>query len=143
MLYTCCSVAVARAVAVEALERAGLLLADLAPEYRPSLIELAWRGEVVDLISPGGIEAAGLPAGYPHQIRHGTTQPLGRAWHAEGLAGVVCRSASLARTGLLRWQGAHERFGEVAIFVANATARPALLRRRADPSWLNPSGGSR
>jgi RES domain-containing protein len=136
VLYACCSVAVARAVARERLDHAGVVLDDLGPQALPQLVELAWKGTVVDLASADGLASAGLPLDYPRGVGHDRTQPLGQAWHGARRAGVLCRSATLGRAGFSAWQGPHEPFSEAAIFTGNAP-KPRLLRRRAGLDWLD------
>jgi RES domain-containing protein len=132
VLYTCCSLPVARAVAREALARAGVTVDDLQPAFRPILVEVAWRGQLVDVASAEGVSAAALPATYPRGTGYTVTQPLGRSWHEAGIAGVVCRSAALSRAGLDRWEGPHEPFGEAALFVDNTSSRPSIVRRHEE-----------
>lgn len=135
-LYGCCSERVAGAV-VRDLWRTGAIEAeDLSPAARPQLVEFRWAGTVVDAVSLAGLAAAGLTRGYPAGLEHRQTQALGSVWHEAGAEGVVCRSASLHRLGFRAWVGPHEGWGEVAVFVENATAAPELLRRRADAQWL-------
>lgn len=136
VLYTCCSVAVGRAVARERLDQAGVVLDDLRPEALPQLVELAWKGKVVDLTSAEGLAAVGLPEDYPRGFAHDRTQPLGKSWHDERRHGVACRSATLQRAGFAAWRGGHESFSELAIFVDHAQ-RPKLLRRSSGPDWLD------
>jgi RES domain-containing protein len=135
VLYACCSSAVAAAIARERLEDAGLVLDDLRPTARPQLVELSWSGRVVDLTSAQGLATAGLPADYPAGVSHGRTRPLGSTWRAQRRAGVACRSATLQRRGVSAWDGPHERFSEVAIFVEHAGG-PKLLRRVDGLDWL-------
>lgn len=135
-LYACCSERVARAVALEVFRIYSLVLEDLPPSTRPQLAELGWQGEAVDVASAEGIAAASFPATYPESVSRSATQRAAAAWHEEGREGVVCRSASLARLGFSDWQGSHEPWGEVAIFVQNARHQPRLIRRRADDRWL-------
>jgi RES domain-containing protein len=136
-LYCCCSEAVARAVALDVLDYAGLRLEELQPAARPELAEIAWHGSVADAATAEGVEAAGLPPEYPRHVSRHETRRLAARWHgAGGVEGVVCRSASLARLGLERWAGGHEAWSELAIFADRAARRPRLLARRTDLDWL-------
>ena len=135
-LYCCCSEWAARAVAQDVFRLAGVNLADLQPAFQPQLTEIAWSGPVVDVVSPAGVAAAGFPAEYPQGVSKNETRASAAAWHAVGLMGIVCRSASLARKGFSRWEGSHERWGELAIFVQNSPGAPTLQRRREDLDWL-------
>ncbi len=136
-LYVCCSEIVARAIALEKLSRAALLLEDLQPEARPQLVEIEWTGRVIDVASSEGVEAAGLGADYPSGHEgHGLTQEKAHQWYEEGREGVVCRSATLYRLGKKDWRPPHQAWGELAIFVTLATVPPELKRRRPDSDWL-------
>lgn len=138
-LYTACSEDVARAVTLDTFRFAGVQLDDLQPSARPQLTEIGWGGRVVDVASAEGVEAAGFPLTYPHGVGYSETQPRAVGWHIAGSEGIVCRSASLGRLGRSSWEGPHERWGELAVFVENARRKPALLRRRSDLAWLNRS----
>ena len=135
-LYCCCSEAVARAVAQDVFRRAGVLPEDLQAHARPQLVEVGWSGKVVDVVTERGVAAAGFPAGYPTGVDREATRAAAARWHAAGAEGVCARSASLARRGFAAWRGDHPRFGELAIFVANAAVGPVLIDRRADDRWL-------
>jgi RES domain-containing protein len=137
VLHACCSATVARALARERLDQAGVVLDDLQPDAMPQLVEIGWEGRVVDVVSAEGVAAAGLPPDYPRGVGHERTQPLGKSWHKARRAGVVCRSATLGRSAFSAWSGAHETFSEVAIFVDHAR-RPKLLGRSSDTAWLVP-----
>ena len=54
-LYCCCSVTVARAVALDVLRYAGIELTDLRPDVQPRLVEISWSGEVVDVATAAGV----------------------------------------------------------------------------------------
>lgn len=135
-LYCCCSVGVARAVALDLFRTAGVELEDLQPDLRPQLVEIDWSGSVVDMASVGGIEAAGFSAAYPRGSARTTTRAAAEGWHASGAEGVCARSASLSRLGLTDWSGDHRRYAELAVFVENGSSPPALRRRRGDDRWL-------
>ncbi len=142
-LYCCCSLRVARAVALDLLRRAGIVLEDLRPEVQPALAEIRWSGRVVDVASAEGVAAAGFDSRYPEGVTIADTQAKATDWHAARLQGVVCRSASMARQGLDRWVGDHRRWGKLAIFVRNARRKPVLIRRVEGAGWLSVPGGSR
>ncbi|MGH9721148.1 MAG: hypothetical protein ACRD8O_13115, partial [Bryobacteraceae bacterium] len=109
---------------------------DLQPAVRPQLIELSWSGEVVDAASPGGLADAGLPRDYPAGVSKETTRRAAHRWHAAGRSGVVCRSASVNRMGVAAWNEPHQKWSEVAIFVANCDPPPRLVSRRSGANWL-------
>jgi RES domain-containing protein len=135
-LYACCSEQVARAVALDVFRLAGVELEDLHPEIQPALVEITWSGMLVDIASSPGVAAAGFPATYPSGVNLADTQKAAAAWHAGGLEGVVCRSASLARLGFSGWKDPHQPWGEVAIFPQNAKRAPRRRRTRGDYDWL-------
>lgn len=134
-LYACCSERVAAAVARDVFRVGALALEDLRGG-RPQLAEVGWSGEVVDVASVEGVEAAGFPANYPEGVTKETTQRAAAQWESERREGVVCRSASLWRGGYRYWAGSHEPWGELAIFARRAQAAPSLLRQRTDLDWL-------
>jgi hypothetical protein len=139
-LYCCCSVPVARAVARDILKLGGVLLADLQPDHHPRLLEIRWAGTVVDVISNEGINSAGFAPTYPAGVDKDETRQRAETWHGQkGVEGVVCRSASLARLGRSEWRGAHEPWGELAIFVSKATEQPRLIRHHDELEWLDPA----
>lgn len=135
VLYASCSEAVARAITYERLDRAGVVLADLQPASLPQLVEIAWKGSLVDVFSKRGVAACGLSADYPEGTGYDRTRPLGAALAASGHPGLLCRSATLSRAGVRTWPADHRPWGEVALFVASARL-PRLLRRRRDFAWM-------
>lgn len=139
VLYTCCSVAVAQCIVRDIFAFGALAMEDLRLEYRPVLAELRWRGLVVDLTSPEGLEAAGFPISYPEGIEHRHTQPFSEAWFILGAEGIVCRSASVFRLQHEGWRGRHETWSELAIFVDNAIEKPRLIKTYTEPGWLGDS----
>lgn len=141
-LYCCCSVRVARAVALDVFRLAAVMVEDLQPEVRPGLAELAWSGQVVDVASVGGIAAAGFPPGYPDGVSKEDTRRVASQWHESGHEGVVYRSASILRRGRGRasWDGSHELWSELAIFPLRAVHPAREERRQDDFAWLEPGG---
>lgn len=135
-LYCCCSVGVARAVALDVFRTAGIELEDLQPALRPQIAEIEWSGDVVDMVSKAGVEAADFPLEYPRGTDRSATRAAAERWHSSGAEGVCARSASLGRLGFSTWGGDHRRHGELAIYVENAGAKPVLRRRRPDSRWL-------
>lgn len=140
-LYCCCSVPVARAVALDVFRLAGVVIEDLQPEVRPALAELSWSGRVVDVASPDGVAAAGFPAGYPDGVTKEETRQAASRWHERGHEGVVYRSASLWRRerARVRWEGDHKRWSELAVFPLKAARQAREERRRNDTEWLAPA----
>lgn len=139
-LYCCCSENVARAVTLDILRFAGLEMDDLKPDVRPQLVEFSWSGEVIDMTSSAGIASAGFPAAYPAHTALKDTQSAAALWREQGWPGVVCRSASMYRLGYSTWEGPHERWSELAIFVdaqnRNAQNQTRLLNRRSNLAWF-------
>jgi hypothetical protein len=135
-LYCCCSVLVARGIARDLLKLAAIEVEDLQPAFRPRLVEVAWRGAVVDVSTAAGVAAAGLPPGYPAGVTKELTRSLASQWHAAGDEGVACRSASLWRLGFSDWTGPCFRWSELAIFVESCGVRPTWTGHRDDPGWL-------
>jgi RES domain-containing protein len=135
-LYCCCSHAVARGITRDLLKLTGADVEDLQPSYRPRLVELSWKGDVVDVATPEGVGAAGFPADYPAGVSKMLTRAAASDWHEEGDEGVVCRSASLWRMGFSDWSGPHLRWSELAIFVENCASRPTKRFHRDDLRWL-------
>ena len=137
VLYTACSLAVARCIVADVFALGAFGVEDLQPEYFPVLAEVNWAGEAVDLASPTGLVEAGFPLDYPDRIEHHHTQPFAAAWFTLGAEGVLCRSASVFRINHRGWVGPHENWAELAIFVENAKETPVLVRVRPDDEWLN------
>jgi RES domain-containing protein len=140
-LYCCCSERVARAVTLDVFQWNGVEWEELQEDYRPELAEISWSGQLVDMSSARGIEAAGFPSTYPTGVAKTETRQAASRWHDGGAEGVVCRSASLARRGHREWEGAHELWSELAVFPQNARRPPLLLGRRSIDSpgergWL-------
>jgi len=139
-LYACCSEQVARAVTLDRFRLSGVELEDLHPDVYPALAEITWSGVLADVASAAGVIAAGFSETYPTGVHTAETQAAATAWHASGVEGVVCRSASLARFGFSAWTDPHQPWGEVAIFPQNAARAPRRRRRRSDLDWLRPGG---
>lgn len=130
-LYLCCSVEVARAVALDVLGYGGIDPRDLQAEYLPNLVSVRWHGQVIDMVTADGIASVGLPSDYPQHIDRRSTRALARQWFQDRREGVVCRSASMMRRGLSRWKGAHEAWSELALFVNNLKSSPKQVERSA------------
>jgi hypothetical protein len=89
------------------------------------------------MVTADGVSAAGFVLEYPQGVDRGSTRSAAERWHASGAEAVCARSASLARRGFSAWHGDHRRYGELAIYVQNATSRPSVRRRRGDDRWLH------
>ncbi len=102
-------------------------LDDDAP-IRLAATTLPGRQRVAEVISPAGVESAGLPESYPVDVRgepvsHEVTQAIGLLVHDANLRGVWCRSAS----GV-----GHE----LAWFLSSrASARPVWARPLSFGAW--------
>lgn len=136
VLYTACGERVARAVAHDVFRLAAVELDDLMPEARPALAEIAWQGLAIDVATSEGVAAAGFGPSYPVGAGRDLTQPTGVRWHDAGLEAIACRSASLSRLGFARWEGDHDAWSELAIFVDNARSQPRFLQLRPNLDWL-------
>ncbi len=136
-LYTCCSLRIARAIVQERLRRTTTFLVDLESDALPRLSTIGWAGPAVDVATAPGVTAAGLPATYPADVAHATTQPLAAAWHQRGEQGVLCRSATLGRAGFKDWTGDHRSWAELAVFTQNAHLPPSLLDTDDTGRWLD------
>lgn len=134
-LYACCSETVAAAVARDVFRVGALALEDLRGG-RPELVEIRWTGQVVDVATTQGVEAAGFSPDYPGAVGKDLTQRAATQWESEGREGVVYRSASLWRAGCRAWTGPHPPWAELVMFPRRAATRPSLLRRRSDLGWL-------
>lgn len=78
----------------------GYALADLVPGSLPELAECTVpRQSVVDVVTPGGVAAVGLPATYPLGVDHPACQPIGQAAFDAGEQGIASRSAAEAAGG--------------------------------------------
>jgi RES domain-containing protein len=130
--YCCCSRQVANAVVEDILNYAGVDRSDLQPDYRPQLVLIGWTGSVVDVVTADGVSTAGLPPTYPDGVDKAQTRKLAEEWFAASADGVVCRSASMQRKGLSNWNGNHENWSEIAIFLDNASTKPVQISR-TDP----------
>lgn len=137
-LYACCSVRVARAVALDRLRAAAVVIEDLPSDQKPILAEITWSGHLVDVATQAGVATAGFPGRYPKDVSKDSTRAAATKWHAVGLEGVVCRSASMERFGQRAWNGPHQHWSECAIFPRNSKLQPRLLRRRSNTAWLFP-----
>ncbi len=136
-LYCCCSMPVARAVALDVFRLAAVVVEDLQPEAKPALAELSWAGQVVDVASQDGLAAAGFPLSYPDSVSKEQTRRTASQWHESGYEGVVCRSASLwRRERRTNWEGSHEPWSELAVFPLKAATQPRVEGRRDDLGWL-------
>jgi RES domain-containing protein len=128
VVYLNGSVAVARAQVRDKLEPRGIRPEDLQADQGPVLVHTVVPEEqYVDVISPDGLSAVGLPETYPldergARVMHGVCQAIGRrAWDA-GEAGIACRSAaSTAPAG-----------GEELAFFARQALRPGETENFAD-----------
>lgn len=107
--------------------------ADLDPETAPLLIDVDLpAGQALDVSTPDGAAALGLPASYPIDVdglvvSHDQCQPHGRnAWEA-GLDGVAARSAAPGAPG-----------NELAWFPR--LGQPAVVARHPFTTWYYAPG---
>lgn len=101
-LYLSRDVATARLQVARLLEGSPVGPDDLTDDaFELVAARLPRRQEAADVVTPEGVAAAGLPAGYPvdghgDRVSHGACWPVADAAHAAGLDGVECRSAASA-----------------------------------------------
>ena len=70
-------------------------LFDLRPDRRPMLLTVsASAAQVLDVVTPAGIQALRLPSAYPFRVDHARCRPIGRRAYRSGLPGIACRSAA-------------------------------------------------
>jgi RES domain-containing protein len=72
----------------------GFSVLDLQPARRPVAVACTFRQELVDVVSPEGVAAIGLPSRYPWKVPRSDCQPIGERLHAAGERGIACRSAA-------------------------------------------------
>lgn len=138
VLYCCCSIRVARGVVRDLFRFAGVESSELRPAWQPKLVAIRWTGEVVDVISAEGIEAARLPEDYPLGVDKTRTRSLAAKWRQAGAEGIVSRSASLSRLGLRQFTGDHAEWGELSVYSDIAKNAPRLARTQPKGKWLLP-----
>lgn len=105
---------------------------DLRSDTGPHLAvaNLPRNQQVVDVHTPEGVAAVGLPVGYPltadgSLIEHGLCQRVGGQVHTADLRGIRCRSARAPR-------GAGR---ELAWFPASRASRATLIDRLGFGQW--------
>jgi RES domain-containing protein len=135
-LYCCCSELVAQSVVLDIYQIHSLRIEYLQPSSLPMLVEIRWSGYVVDAATAEGLAALGLDPASPEYTPKNETRRLAADWHVQTVEGVVYRSASMARRGFRDFTGSHERWGELAVFVARCSQPPTLSRIRHDLGWL-------
>jgi RES domain-containing protein len=127
-LYLCATIEVAAAVARSQHAGRAIPLFSLQPTRRPELQSFRVAGDdFVDIVTQGGIAAAGLPSRYPFQVEHTTCWPVARYAHAQKERGIACRSA--AESGPDFWLGE-----ELAVF-DNGPLPKQKGRRRLFSEW--------
>jgi RES domain len=100
VVYLCGSVEVARAIVYARLVDQPYGPEDLDPGAAPVLISTrVATGRYADLLSPRGLDSAGLPRSYPRdgrgrRIGWSRCQPVGVAAFEDGHPGIACRSAA-------------------------------------------------
>lgn len=140
-LYTFGSPRGARAYAWEKLHRIGVVPEDLVPDSQPQLVEVGWKGRVVDVATDAGVGAAGFAHDFPAGVGWARTQPPAQVWHDAQHEGVQYRSATLHRATLHRggesaWAGNPLDWSEVVVFPATTKSPPRLVRRIAGMAFL-------
>lgn len=100
-------------------------LTDIRPERRPDLqLFTVTPSAFVDAVTPGGIDALGLPTVYPHGCEHDACRAIARVLYAAGEPGIAARSA------------AYPEGEELALFDSHLTlARRKRGGRRSFADW--------
>jgi hypothetical protein len=88
--------------------------------------------EALDFVSDDGLEAVGLPAGYPldehgDPVPHAQCHPVGQAAYDELLPGIACRSAATR---------AAKSDEELAVFDRDAAIVTQIARRTFNDWYL-------
>lgn len=104
---------------------------DLDPAAAPVLVSTrVAEDRFVDVVTPEGCAAAGLPRTYPDEngalVPHARCQPVGRRAWDEGHPGIACRSAARA---------AGDRAEELAWFERDTRLTPGAVRPFDDWFW--------
>jgi RES domain len=131
-LYLNQTVELARAQARHKLAGQPYGIEDLDESEQHDLVDVEVpEGDHLDCVTDAGLEAVGLPAGYPlhrdgRPVGHAECHPIGAAARHAGRPGVACRSAA---------PGAPTGAEELAVF---DTAAPAVVMtgRRAFADWF-------
>ncbi len=98
-VYLCQTIPVARGIVNHNFEGLPYGPEDIAPDAAPMLLDVTVApAECLDVASPAGAQAVGLPATYPldasgTEVRWEACQPIGRQAYDAGLDGVACASA--------------------------------------------------
>jgi hypothetical protein len=108
---------------------------DLDPAAQHDLVEVeVTETEALDLVSDRGLDAVGLPAGYPLDadgpIAHERCHPIGQAAYDAPLPGIACRSAAT---------GAARTDEELAVFDRDAGLVSETARRSFTDWYLGAS----
>ena len=127
-LYLCATIEVAAANARSQHSGRAIGLFSLRPERRPQLQRFdVTSARFVDVVTPPGVAAAGLPPEFPHGVGWSRCQPIAAAAHKAGERGIACRSA--AECEPQRWLGE-----ELAVFDSAPQPKP-VGKRRAFRDW--------
>ena len=127
-LYLCATVEVAAAVARTHHAGRAIPLFSLRPTRRPQLQTFTVRAtRFVDVVTPAGVAAAGLPSSYPVAVNREDCWPPARRAYAARERGIACRSA--AECAPHHWLGE-----ELAIF-DNGPLPKVSGKRRQFSDW--------
>ena len=97
-LYLSATLAVAAANAREQHAGRAVKLFDLKPDRRPRLLTVRLeRRRFVDVVTPEGVHALGIPAEYPWGVDHDSTRPIGAQMYGNREPGIACRSNAECR----------------------------------------------
>jgi RES domain len=100
VLYLNANLVVARAQVEHRLAGHPFDIEDLDPVTQHDLVEVDVQEiDALDLVTDDGLQAVGLPAGYPldahgNAVTHSQCHPVGQAAYDEPLPAIACRSAA-------------------------------------------------
>ena len=112
----------------------GYALADLLPGEEPQVLECTLPEQaLVDIVTPAGIAAAGLPAAFPYGVDRAQCQPIGARCFGDNEAGIAGLSA--AESG-----GPRHSIGEEAALFDRGAPLATPGRRWAFAHWYPAAG---
>ena len=131
IVYLCATKGVARAYLSRKYHGFPYSVDEFAPGAGPDLVTTSVpHATVVDVVTPAGCTAAGLPQTYPldatgHEVPWPPCQTLGQRWWTAGEPGIACPSATLV-TQEGRPQSAGEELAWFQRGILPMTARVAF-----------------
>ncbi len=109
-------------------------LFDLLPQARPQLVTLKIKDvEVLDVATPKGLAALGLPVNFPFDVPWPPCQEIARTAHSAELSGVAARSAAEVT--------ATTSVGEELALFEHVSPGPLLSRQPFEDWYPDPIAG--